>query len=465
MSDDEKTFESSGDPDSQWPVFSYSSPFGGPAETEQPPPGPERGAVTSAPPRPSRSRLAGMGVALSLLVLGASAAGAVIAHEFWSSSGTPAAVSAGDGSGSGSFGGPGSGAGPGGFSGSGGFGSSSQTGFGSGGPSNSAAIAAKVAPALVDVNSTFSEGGASGAGTGIVLSSSGEVLTNNHVIDGATRVTATDVGNRKTYDATVVGYDPSHDIAVLQLKNASGLTTASLGDSSKLSVGSPVLGIGNAGGAGGTPSSAGGTITAVQQSITAVDDIDGQTESLSGLIQTNADIQEGDSGGALVNSEGRVIGMITAGSSGFRFRFGFGSGNPSTSAFAIPIDQATKTVSQIMSGRDSSTVHVGASAFLGVRVATPGFPGAGVFGGSSGGSSSGAGVEIAGVVDGKPAQKAGLTAGDVITSIDGNTVATAADVSRLLLPHHPGDTIKLGWQDTTGRSQTTSIQLATGPPS
>ena len=80
------------------------------------------------------------------------------------------------------------------------------------------------------------------------------MLTNNHVIDGATRITATDIGNGRTYEAKVVGYDPSHDLAVIQLQGASGLTTATLGDSSKLSVGDKVLGLGNAGGAGGAPS-------------------------------------------------------------------------------------------------------------------------------------------------------------------------------------------------------------------
>src|SRR5262249_60192418 len=123
---------------------------------------------------------------------------------------------------------------------------------------------------LGDVNRRFATQAGAGAGTGIGVSWNGEVLTNNHVIDGATRITATDVGNGRTYEATVVGYAPSHDIAVLQLKGASGLTTATLGASSKLSVGDPVVGVGNAGGVGGTPTYAGGQITAPNQSITAV---------------------------------------------------------------------------------------------------------------------------------------------------------------------------------------------------
>ena len=158
------------------------------------------------------------------------------------------------------------------------------------------AIAAKVSPALVDINSIFSYQSAQGAGTGIVLTSNGEILTNNHVIDGATKISVTDIGNGKTYNAAVVGYDSTHDIAVLQLQGASGLKTATLGDSSKAAVGESVVAIGNAGGTGGTPSNAGGSIVALNQSITASDSLDGASEQLSGLIQVNAGIQPGDSG-------------------------------------------------------------------------------------------------------------------------------------------------------------------------
>ena len=149
-----------------------------------------------------------------------------------------------------------------------------------------------------------------------MLSSNGVILTNNHVIDGATSISVTDIGNHKTYTASVVGYDRTKDIAVLQLHNASGLQTATLGNSSNASVGEDVVGVGNAGGTGGTPSAAGGTVTALNQSITASDDGDGTSEQLSGLIETNADIQPGDSGGALVDTSGDVLGIDTAASPG-----------------------------------------------------------------------------------------------------------------------------------------------------
>ncbi|MGH3214293.1 MAG: S1C family serine protease, partial [Trebonia sp.] len=176
-------------------------------------------------------------------------------------------------------------------------------------------IASRVDPGLVDVTSTLGYEQATAMGTGIVLTSNGEILTNNHVVNGATSVSVRDIGNGKTYKATVVGYDESHDVAVLQLSGASGLTTATTGNSSTVKVGDDVVGLGNAGGAGGTPSVAAGNVTALNQSITASDEGSGSSEQLSGLIETNANIQPGDSGGPLVNSYGQIIGMDTAASS------------------------------------------------------------------------------------------------------------------------------------------------------
>src|ERR1700759_1077748 len=177
-----------------------------------------------------------------------------------------------------------------------------------------AQIASKVDPGLVDVISTLGDQSATAEGTGMVLTPTGEILTNNHVIDGATSIKVADIGNGKTYTATVVGYDATKDIAVLQLQNASGLQTAPLGDSSSVTVGSKVTALGNAGGKGGTPSVATGTVTALGQSITASDEASSNSEQLSGLIESNAPIQAGDSGGPLVNSGGQVIGMDTAAS-------------------------------------------------------------------------------------------------------------------------------------------------------
>jgi S1-C subfamily serine protease len=325
-----------------------------------------------------------------------------------------------------------------------------------------------VSPALVDINSTFGYQQAQGAGTGIVLTSNGLILTNNHVINGATKVSVTDVGNGKTYNATVLGYDDSHDIALLQLQGASGLQTAKLGDSSSAAVGEGVVAIGNAGGTGGTPSYAGGSIVALNQSITASDELDGVGEQLSGLIETNANIQPGDSGGSLVDPSGAVIGIDTAASNGFSFA------NSGTQGYAVPIKEALAIANQIKSGHGTATTHVGSTAFLGVELLSSSSQGSGSngFGGASGGgsssgnsgSSSTAGVEVSGVVSGGPAASAGLASQDTMTSLDGQSVDSPSSVSALLVPHHPGDKVQISWVDSSGQSHTATVDLGSGPP-
>jgi S1-C subfamily serine protease len=346
---------------------------------------------------------------------------------------------------------------------SGGSSGSSTPVAGSGAPSDVSAIAAKVTPGLVDVNSTFSYQQASGAGTGIVLTSSGEVLTNNHVINGATSISVTDLGNGKTYKATVVGYDDSKDVAVLQLQDASGLTTASIGDSSSATVGEPIVAIGNAGGTGGTPTSAGGSITGLNQSVTASDELDGLSEQLTGLIGVNADVQPGDSGGPLVNGSGQVLGIDTAGSSGSS-TFEFSGQSAATEAFAIPIDSAMSIVRQIESGSGTSTTHVGETAFLGVMVSPQSSDQGDAGGYFGGGESTTTGATISGVVSGGAAAQAGIAEGDVITSFDGQSVDTSTTLTHLLVPLHPGDKVAVGWTDSSGASHTATVVLQSGPP-
>jgi len=359
-------------------------------------------------------------------------------------------------------------------------------------------IASRVDPGLVDVTSTLGYQGATAMGTGIVLTSNGEILTNNHVVNGATSVSVRDIGNGKTYKATVVGYDASHDVAVLQLSGASGLTTATTGNSSTVKVGDNVVGLGNAGGAGGTPSVAPGTVTALNQSITASDEGGGSSEQLSGLIETNADIQPGDSGGPLVNAYGEIIGMDTAASTsgsqvggnggsgnGFGGFGGFGDGSGSgfggsgsgfggsgstgsgstgsgstgssssgqdstTQGFAIPIDSALSIAAQIEAGHASSTVHIGATAFLGLELASSGQQGS-------------SGVALAGAASGTPAANAGLGQGDVVTSLNGQTVSSSTDIQNILGGLHPGDKVSIGWTDASGQSHTATVTLASGP--
>jgi S1-C subfamily serine protease len=329
---------------------------------------------------------------------------------------------------------------------------------GSGAPTAVSAIASKVDPGLVDINTTLSYQEAQAAGTGMVLTSSGEVLTNNHVIDGATAISVTDVGNGQTYTATVVGYDIAQDLAVLQLHGASGLQTVSIGNSANVSVGQSVVGIGNAGGTGGTPSSAGGSVTALNQSITATDAGNSNAEQLSGLIQTNADIQPGDSGGPLVDDSGQVIGIDTAGSAGFQFQTGGGSG------YAIPINEAVTTAKQIEAGHGSASVHIGLTAFLGIEV-QPTTGSGGLGGGAFGqGGQQGTGVVVAAVVTGEPAEEAGILAGDTITSFAGTTVDSPSALTAALATHHPGDKVQIEWTDQAGQAHTATVQLASGPP-
>jgi S1-C subfamily serine protease len=319
---------------------------------------------------------------------------------------------------------------------------------------SSAQIASKIDPGLVDVVSAVSDGTAEG--TGIVLSASGEILTNNHVINGATSVRVTDIGNGKTYTASVVGYDEAQDVAVLQLSGASGLTVASTGDSSTAAVGDDVTALGNAGGAGGTPSAAAGAITALNQSRTAVDESSGVSEHLTGLIETNADIQPGDSGGPLVNSKGQIIGMDTAaltsdesGGSGSAGSGATGSGDSTTQGLAIPINTALSLAKEIEAGDASSTVHVGATAFIGIAVDTQ--------------ASGVDGAGIGSVESGSPAAEAGLSAGDVVTAINGKSVTSYSDVADDLVSQHPGDKVTVTYTSTDGQSQTATLTLATGP--
>jgi S1-C subfamily serine protease len=316
-------------------------------------------------------------------------------------------------------------------------------------------LAARMDPGLVDINVTFGLAKARGAATGMVLTPSGEVLTNNHVVEGATAISVTDIGNGKTYSATVVGYDRSADVAVLQLQGASGLRTVPLGNSSTVSVGTRVTALGNAGGVGGTPRVARGKVVALDQSITASDAGGVNAEQLTGLIETNAGIRPGDSGGPLVTSTGQVIGMDAAASASFTSR------PSSTQGYTIPINEALAISRQVEAHQASSTVHIGPTGFLGVEIIPPSHLGPG-FGGRVSGQTSDA--VVGGVLPGYPAQHAGLSQGDVITAVDGQAVTSPNGLTALLSTHHPGDTVQLQWTTPAGQKHTANITLASGPP-
>jgi S1-C subfamily serine protease len=316
-----------------------------------------------------------------------------------------------------------------------------------------AQIAARTDPAVVDIVSNLGLQQAQSAGTGLVLTPSGEVLTNNHVIKGATAIRATDIGNGHTYKAKVVGYDQSRDIAVIQLVGASGLQTADIGNSSTAKVGDKVVALGNALGKGGTPSVAVGRVAGLNASITASDEGAGTAERLTGLIHHNAPIQPGDSGGPLVSTTGKVIGIDTAASASAGFQF---QTNRHTQAFAIPIDTAVTLARQIEAGRASATVHIGPTGLLGVEVMPVGQA-------AANGISAGSGAVVEQALPGTPAARAGITGGDVIVAAGGHRVSGPNGLQSALERYHPGNRVSITWMDQSGQTHSATLTLANGP--
>lgn len=293
---------------------------------------------------------------------------------------------------------------------------------------------------LVYINTTVDYGVGQAAGTGMILTSDGEILTNHHVVEGATAITVQVVSTGKTYQAAVVGYDSTHDVAVLQLKDASGLTTIKPDSSSAVQVGDKVTGVGNANGDGGAASASAGTVSALNRSITVQSDAGRAAERLSGLIQVSADIIAGDSGGALYDSDGEVIGMNTAAS----------SGSTDVTGYAIPIAQALTIAQQIDNGDETGTVHVGSTGFLGVQMAQ-----------SVPGEANGA--LVAGTVEGSAARSAGITRGSTITAFNGSPITSAAQLSKAVAAVDAGKSVTVSWTDPSGASHTSTVTLKTGP--
>jgi S1-C subfamily serine protease len=403
--------------------------------------------------------------------------------EFGSMTNSSSQGSSSQGSGSSGFGSGGLG----GFGGSGSGGSESEGGSGNGSATSGTLPSASSAQevGVVDVVSQLTYDSAESAGTGLVLTSNGEILTNNHVIEDSTSISVTVVSTGRTYTAKVVGTDETDDIAVLQLQDASGLTKANINSSAKAAVGEAVTGVGNAGGTGGTPSAAAGTVVATNQTITTQAEEAAKSETLHGLIETNADIQAGDSGGPLYNSSNQVIGIDTAAS----------EGTSQTQGYAIPISSALTLASEIEAGDASSTIVIGYPAFLGVEVAassTSGSAGsegqAGGFGeggqagglggfgeggqagglgegdgGTGGQASTVSGAAVEQVISGTPAESAGIEAGDTITAVNGTTIDSSAALSSALANYKPGQKVTITWVDASGASQSATVTLTQGP--
>jgi len=357
------------------------------------------------------------------------------------------------------------------------------------------AIVNKVAPGLVIINTTLQYNSERAAATGMVINSDGLVLTNNHVIEDSTSITA-ETANGHQYRAKVLGYDVTGDIALIQLEGASGLKTVPLGDSASVKTGDSVVGMGNAEGQYAIVPVT-GQVTALNQTITAGDQGGSITqETLHNMIQTNANIVAGDSGGPLANSAGQVIGMDTAGNDG-----GFAV-QQSSAGYAIPIDNALAVARQIAQGQASSTVSIGYPPFMGIYIGqgsnsdpqaqaqqqNGSFGGNGAGGNGFGGNGFGgngnqscatsngnlgpvdnianvsSGTLILGAICGSPAAAVGMTAGSVITAVNGQAIGSPDSLTGVVSKFRPGDTISVTWVSPSGQHTTSTIKLTEGPP-
>ena len=385
---------------------------------------------------PAKTRNRGLLAGLVALVVAAAVVFAAVGfathvnHTNLAGQGT--AIPGNSSTGGSGIGGSNSGGSNGGGSGSGGTGST-NTGSGNSGANSTQQIG------VVTIVSVLKYQEAESAGTGTILTSNGEILTNNHVVNGATSITVTVQSTGRSYKASVVGTAPTKDIAVLQLKNASGLTTANYASTaSGISTGDAVTGVGNAGGTGSL-SAASGKVVALKQSITATDETGADAERLHGLIEINAPIISGDSGGPLYDSAGQMIGIDTAASS---------NTSTTTRAYAITIDNAMSVAKQIETGVETTTIHIGLPGFLGI--APENVSGRVVIG-------------QRGVEAGLPAAKAGITPGSTITSVGGTAITSTTQLHNLLAAAGPGDKVSVAWTDAQGKSHTAIVTLATGP--
>ena len=365
-----------------------------------------------------------------------------------------------------------------------------------GGTGTATGSMSKVGQGIVIINTTLQYSSERAAGTGMVINAAdGLVLTNNHVIENATKITAT-APTGQNFLAKVVGYDVTGDIALIQLQHPSGLHQVPVGDSGKVRTGDVVTALGNAEGQSKIVPAT-GRITGVNRSITASDQGGTVTsETLHGMLQTDAGVVSGDSGGPLVNAAGRVIGMDTAGND---VRY---PDQQAAAGFAIPINTALAVAREIVAGHASSTISIGYPPFVGIYVGqgTSSDPqqqaaaqqqqnngGFGGFGGGNGFSGNGSGSQscysndsdlpvpntiapvssgtlVVGTICSSPAAVAGVSAGSVITSVNGQPVGAPQTLHDALSKFRPGDTVSLTWVTPSGQRKTATMTLTAGPP-
>jgi S1-C subfamily serine protease len=285
---------------------------------------------------------------------------------------------------------------------------------------------------LVEISSTLPNGTA--AGTGLILTSGGTVVTNHHVVAGATAVKVTVVSTGKTYTATYVGGDATADVAVLKLTGASGLTPIKLATTAA-AANDAVTAVGDAGGDGGTLTASPGTVAALGQNISVQSD-DGTSSNLTDLIEMNAYVVPGDSGGAVLNSSGAAVGMNVAASSGARYVTGY----------AIPIATVESIADQILAGDDNSSIALGYSGYLGVGL-----------------DPNNTAPVIAQVMEGGAAESAGIAAGDTITNLNGTAITSAEQLRSLVAKTAPGDRVTVSWKTSAGAARAATVTLGGGP--
>ncbi|MFN2450725.1 MAG: S1C family serine protease [Candidatus Dormibacteria bacterium] len=293
-----------------------------------------------------------------------------------------------------------------------------------------------VTAGVVNINGRVPEGVM--AGTGMILTDDGIVLTNNHVVAGTDALVAQFAGQGQVYRATVLGVDPSHDVAVIRLVGASHLPTVPIETSGAVATGDHVTGMGNALGKNGSPVVATGVVTGLDETLEVSADGNRLHTTLNGLIKFTAPIQPGDSGGPLINDSGRVIGMDTAGSFPDHGA-GFGA--------AIPISAALAIADQIRAGVTSAYIQSGHSGTLGIAVVD----------GPSG-------PVVSRVVHGDAGAGAGIAAGNVVLAVGGVAVHTATECDAAAAGHRPGDRLSVGWRDSSGAQHLRTVVLSSGPP-
>lgn len=286
------------------------------------------------------------------------------------------------------------------------------------------------APGVLMVDTRLMSG--TGTGTGIVLSAEGLAITNYHVVEDASEVTVTVADTGRAYEATVLGRDSRHDVAVLQIDDAPDLATASI-DTDVPRLGDLSAAVGNGSGQGYLTAVT-GEVTALGESIVASSGVPDDYARLTGLIETSADVVPGYSGGPLVDAEGQVVGITTAASQG--------EDADTVDGYAIPVATALDVVAQVLSGEETDTVSIGADGALGVVVTTE----------------DNAAVVIE-VSPGSSAERLGLRAGDTVRSIDGQPVESAAELSTIVNDHNVGDVISVQWTTADGQDRSGEVDL------